>query len=87
MLRAHSLRDSEVIEDGKEAQSIHSFQTEFAVYAKDIKEVRSLVNLWKDEFVRRKTTKGLPPLEKAVMSDNMREGGFSQSILSQEKVI
>ena len=82
MLRAHSLRESEVIEGAKESQSIHSFQTEFAVFAKDIKEVRSLVNLWKDEFVRRKTIQGLPPLEKAVMSDNSREGGFSQSILA-----
>lgn len=88
MLRAQSLRGSEVIEAvNKESQSNHSFQTEFAPYAKDIKEVRSLVNLWKDEFIRRKTTQGLPPLEKAIMSDSSREGGYSQSILGQEKVL
>ena len=54
-----------------------TFDEEFGNYAEDIKEVRSLVNLWKEEFVRRKTIPGLPPLEKAVMSDNSRIGGFS----------
>ena len=47
------------------------------MYAKDIKEVRSLVNLWKEEFIRRKTQIDLPPLEKAVMSDTSRIGGYS----------
>jgi hypothetical protein len=47
------------------------------VYAKDIKEVRSLVNLWKEEFIRRKTQIDLPPLEQAVMSDSSRIGGYS----------
>jgi len=54
-----------------------SFDREFCKYSEDIKEVRSLVNLWKEEFVRRKTNPGLPPLERAVMSDPNRQGGFS----------
>lgn len=45
-------------------QSEGSYQLEFQKYSKDIKEVRSLVNLWKEEFIRRKS-KGLPELEKA----------------------
>jgi hypothetical protein len=64
-----------------------SFDQEFATYAQDIKEVRSLVNLWKEEFIRRKTHQPqLPPLEKAVMSDATRTGGYSQSIFSKEGV-
>ena len=64
-----------------------TFDEEFGQYAEDIKEVRSLVNLWKEEFIRRKTTPGLPPLEKAVMSDGARSGGFSESILSRDIVM
>ena len=59
------------------AKSDCSFEEEFGAYAKDIKEVRSLVNLWKEEFIRRKTTPGLPPLETAVMADPKRLGGYS----------
>ncbi|TNV71375.1 hypothetical protein FGO68_gene262 [Halteria grandinella] len=62
------------------------YDNEFAPYAQDIREVRSLVNLWKEEFIRRKTTPGLPALEKAVMEDHTRVGGYSQSILSMEPV-
>ena len=63
-----------------------SFDEEFREYAKDIKEVRSLVNLWKEEFVRRKTQPELPPLEKAVMADDRRTGGYSQSVLNLDSV-
>lgn len=48
--------------------------------------MRSLVNLWKEEFIRRKTTEGLPPLEQAVMEDPTRVGGYSQSILHMDVV-
>jgi len=86
MLRAHSLRDefsaqSFKLDNVVQEESIKSFQTEFALYAKDIKEVRSLVNLWKEEFFRRKANPLLPNLETAVMNDSNRTGGYSQSII------
>ena len=44
------------------------------------------MNLWKEEFVRRKTQPELPPLEKAVMADDRRTGGYSQSVLNLDSV-
>eukprot|EP00347_Sterkiella_histriomuscorum_P014702 403359875 len=58
---------------------------QFTKYSQDIKYVRSLVNLWKEEFIRRKH-QGLPDMERAQMSDDTRTGGYSQSLNDQERV-
>ena len=51
----------------------------FAEYSKDIKEVRSLVNLWKEEFDRR-IDYGQELMEKVQMADSSRTGGYSESL-------
>lgn len=48
--------------------------------------MRSLVNLWREEFIRRKTNPNLPPLEKAVMSDPNRQFGYSQNQINRDIV-
>ncbi|CDW73683.1 dna polymerase zeta subunit [Stylonychia lemnae] len=63
-----------------------TFDQQFLKYSLDIKEVKSLVNLWKEEFVRRKHQK-LPELERAQMKDDSRLGGYSESINKDQKVI
>ena len=48
-------------------------------YTKDIKEVRSLVNLWSDEFERRILNEK-PPMEKVKTSDDSRTCGYSEAL-------
>ena len=57
----------------------------FGTYAEDIKEVRSLVNLWREEFERR-TENGDAPIEKA-KSYQARSCGYSESLTSNTLIV
>lgn len=59
-----------------EQRSAVKKEAEFTRYVKEIKEVRSLVNLWRDEFDRRNSL-NLPAIQPPVLSDDNRTCGFS----------
>lgn len=57
----------------------------FGTYAQDIKEVRSLVNLWREEFERR-IENGDTLMEKA-KSYQVRSCGYSESLASNSLIV
>ena len=56
------------------------YEALFAPYANDIKEVRSLVNLWREEFERR-IESNLDLMDKVKKSDPNRDCGYSESLM------
>ena len=56
----------------------------FDEYSRDIKEVRSLVNLWREEFERRLEL-GYELMDKAKTKDESRTCGYSESLAVKNK--